>query len=528
LKKVVWAIVAVVVGILVGVLMYCNGHQSGRNGPALVSASPLAGWVPGVPMPSLPSVSLSQPMTILFMGTDVVYEREHKREIAEPNAVNGNSDTMMLVFLNPALNQVSVLHIPRDTEALVGKYGVRKINSANVLGGPDLAKETVSGLLNVPIDHYIVLNVQGLMQFVNELGGITVEVPKRMSYMDWTAKLKIDLQPGMHTLTGNQSMGFVRFRHDALGDIGRVQRQQMFLQAVIRKMADPRAWLHVPALINIAQQNIRTDLGQMEIIEALNFVHNVPKTNFKFVMLPGQFAANGDWLATTDARDIAARMANPYADTLSSRADLSICVINASSDHLAGSKVARALRKLGYMTCIDKDQADSSTVTKIIAQQGNTADAQMLQRDLGNIGEVLNSSAGNLTTSLTLIVHDDINLDKIQLSSMDLPSLKHGVPAQPIVLQPQPVPAVDTGNTTPYPPVQVDARQTQSTQNPYSSEFASPDPSPATTDSVRSSDSYSSQDWAAPQSDSRAFQPDARQSAPQSAPTPETTGDTAQ
>lgn len=440
LKNFLWAISTALLGIAIGFLIYSFGNHGGfdRGSHALSSAAGAA--LPAMPafptLPALPSVSLSQPMTILFMGTDVVYEREHGKLEVEPAATNGNSDTMMLVFINPARNQVNVLNIPRDTEALVGKYGVRKINSANVLGGPDLAKATVTGLLNVPIDHYIVLNVQGLVQLVNELGGVTIEVPKKMSYMDWTAKLKIDLQPGTHTLTGNQAMGFVRFRHDALGDIGRVQRQQMFLQAVIRKMADPRAWVHVPALIDIAGKSVRTDLTNLELIEALNFVHGLPKNNFKFVMLPGQFAQNGDWLATTDGLDLAARLANPDAETVSSRSDVGVCIVNATSDPHAGRKIARALSKLGYNTCVAQDEPDAARVTQIIAQNGNTADAQTLQRDLGNVGEIINASLGNLTSSITIRVHDDLIVDKIQLSSVDVPSVKHRTAAQPIAVHP--------------------------------------------------------------------------------------------
>src|SRR4029077_19223529 len=133
-----------------------------------------------------------------------------------------------------------------------------KINAANALGGPLLAKEVVGKFLDLPIDHYVVLNVQGLVQLVNALGGITVEIPKRMKYMDWTAKLKIDLEPGFHTLTGNQAMGFVRFRHDALGDIGRVQRQQLFIHAVLEKAMQPESWTHLPKLIQIGEQYVQT------------------------------------------------------------------------------------------------------------------------------------------------------------------------------------------------------------------------------------------------------------------------------
>ncbi len=373
--------------------------------------------------PGFPGVTLSQPTTVLFMGTDVVYSGGRHGVKSDHVTLNGNSDTMMLCFLNPQHNTASVLNIPRDTEAFVGDHGIQKINSANPLGGPELAKETVTGLLQVPVDHYVIMNIQGLVQMVNELGGITVVVPKKMTYMDWTAKLKIDLQPGVHTLTGNQAMGFVRFRHDGLGDIGRVQRQQIFLQAVAKKMSDPSSWVHLPALLAIAQDNIETDMSQMDILSALNFLHTVPRSTIKFVMLPGQFSTtNGDWIATTDGRTIAWQMANPGEENVSSRKNISICVINATTDRTFGSRLARSLRKLGYVTSVGPDEENPlDGVTQIIVQNGNTVNAKMLQQDLGNVGDVVNASVGSLISSITVVAHDDLKLDNVTLSSIDVP-----------------------------------------------------------------------------------------------------------
>jgi len=88
---------------------------------------------------------------------------------------------------------------------------------------------------------------------VNELGGITVMVPKKMKYMDWTAKLKIDLEPGPHTLTGNAGDGVRPFSSRCAGDIGRVQRQQLFMHAVMDKALQPESWSHLPQLMVIGQ-----------------------------------------------------------------------------------------------------------------------------------------------------------------------------------------------------------------------------------------------------------------------------------
>ncbi len=72
--------------------------------------------------------------------------------------------------------------------------------------------------------------------------------------------------PGVHTLTGNQAMGFVRFRHDALGDIGRVQRQELFMRAVLDRAMQPASWSHIPKLMEIAQRYINTDMNTGDLM----------------------------------------------------------------------------------------------------------------------------------------------------------------------------------------------------------------------------------------------------------------------
>lgn len=430
-RNLLWSII---IG-LVAAIAYLYFWQPTRLSRSINTfVSTIAPSLGSVQFPYLSFGSLNQPTTVLFMGTDVVYSGSGRHLNADKVALNGRSDTMMLVFLNPYRNKVGVLNIPRDTEVSLGKYGVQKINGANAIGGPECARQAVTTLTDVPVDHYVVMNVTALVDLVNELGGVTVEIPKKMSYMDWTAKLKIDLTPGTHTLTGNQAMGFVRFRHDELGDIGRVQRQQMFMRAVMHKMLDPRSWVHVPKLVEIAKGNIQTDLSDVNICEYLNFVHNVPKENIKFVMLPGQFAGNGDWIAGPYTKMIAAQLARPDEEIVTSRRNITVCIKNATADKTFGWKLSQALRKLGYLTSIARDEPDAlSSKTRIIAQDGNTANANMLKQDLGNIGQIVGASVGNLYTSITLIAHDDIDLTRINLSSADAPYVEPLPMPQPLL-----------------------------------------------------------------------------------------------
>jgi LCP family protein required for cell wall assembly len=366
---------------------------------------------PSLLPPALRFGSLRQPTTILFLGVDVVYTDEGRKKKADKDAFNGRSDTIMVARLDPYRNTLGVLSVPRDTQVTMPGFGTAKINSANAVGGPNLAMTTVGNLIQLPLDHYVILNVHGLVSLVDELGGITVEIPKKMRYMDWTAKLKIDLEPGFHTLTGNQAMGFVRFRHDVLGDIGRVQRQEIFIRAVLDKAMKPESWSHLPKLIEIAQNYISTDMSTAELMQTAAFVRGVPKKNQYLAMLPGDFSGTGDWIADrTDTRRMVARLLGSSFVT-TDRDRIHIVVINQSSVSTTGNKVARRLRQKGYRWIAVRDAEKNSKPFKqsrIIAQLGNTEEADMVRNDLDDLGDVVNASVGDIKSAVTVQAGDDL------------------------------------------------------------------------------------------------------------------------
>ncbi|MBX9937616.1 MAG: LCP family protein [Candidatus Obscuribacterales bacterium] len=378
--------------------------------------------------PQLRIATLRKPTTILMLGTDVVYSDSGRRLKADKDAFTGRSDTIMVGRLDPLANTLRVISIPRDTLVDIPGNGTQKINAANAIGGPELAKTTISSFLDTPIEHYVVLNVHGLVDLVNELGGITVEVPKRMQYMDWTAKLKIDLEPGVHTLTGNQAMGFVRFRHDALGDIGRVQRQEIFLRAVLDKALKPESWKHIPKLIEIAQNYISTDLSAQEILEMANFVRGVPKSNQLLTMMPGNFSPGGDWaVERSDVRRMVARlMGANFIET--TRDSIRVAIGNCSSTEGMGFKLAKILGSKGYKNVTVQKRmlelSDSLKRTRIVAQKANPEDASLVKSDLGNIGDVVNASVGDIESSVTIMIGDDL-VEKI-LTMEDHSSTREG------------------------------------------------------------------------------------------------------
>ncbi len=368
-------------------------------------------WRPGL-LPPMLRLGLMSPTTVLFLGTDVVYQDHGRRRVkADPSAFTGRSDTIMVARLDPYRNAIAVLSIPRDTQVQIPHNGTQKINAANAIGGPNLAIETVSNFLQLPIDHYVILNVHGLVELVDELGGITVEVPKKMQYMDWTAKLKIDLEPGPHTLTGNQAMGFVRYRHDALGDIGRVQRQSIFMRAVLDKALKPESWGRIHKLIEIAQKHIQTDLSNTDMLGMAWFVRGVPKKSQYLAMMPGAFSGSGDWVVErSDVRRMVARLLGS-SFIVPTRDEIRICIENASSVSNLGSKLSKMLRKKGYRVCSIKDAEDKTHPLKhsrIIAQRANPEDADLVKSDLNDKGEIVNASVGDIESSVTIRAGEDL------------------------------------------------------------------------------------------------------------------------
>lgn len=378
---------------------------------------------PSLLPPVLRFGSLVEPVNVLFMGTDVVYSGKGKRKKGDDSLFTGRSDTMMLVRFDPFANTLTCLSIPRDSNVLIPGHGHSKINAANAIGGPTLASATVNRLLHVPIDHYIVLNLQGLVKCIDEIGGLEIDIPKRMKYKDDSQHLYIDLQPGRHKLSGYETMGFVRFRHDELGDIGRVQRQEMFVQSVIQASVNPATWAHLPKLLEIAKDYISTDMSMEKITQIANFARCVPKKNQKLIMLPGSFAGTGDWAVDRlELRKITARLMGSQFLSGDKRS-MKVTVSNVSGDKELGRKLFKYLKKkgYGYVKVLNKKSlsaraaagsdgivSDAEPDSSIISQRGNPEEAEVVREDLGDTGEIINASIGDIDSDVTVVAGNDI------------------------------------------------------------------------------------------------------------------------
>lgn len=232
---------------------------------------------------SKPPAPDSKYSNILLLGVDDG-DGEH------PGAPK-RSDTMIVASINTDDGKVSLLSIPRDTKVTIpGHKGSEKIAHAFFYGGSELAVRTVEDLLQIRIQHSIVIDWQAFIKTVDALGGVDLYVENNMHYEDPYAKLVINLTKGYQHLDGSQAGQYVRFRSDELGDIGRVQRQQRFLKELTKQTLQLGNLWKVPSFIHIIDQNVTTDMTGFQAIKLANHVRKLKPGDLYTEMLPGNFA----------------------------------------------------------------------------------------------------------------------------------------------------------------------------------------------------------------------------------------------
>lgn len=363
---------------------------------------------------------ISRPVNVLVMGIDQIPAVDQK----SVDQFSGRSDTMLLVRLDPEAQNVNVLSIPRDTQIEIPGVGVVKINQANVVGGPALTSEVVSRTLSdVSIDRYVRIDTSAFRELVDLLGGVEVFVPQRMFYEDQTQKLKIDLQPGWQTLNGAQAEQFARFRQDQHGDIGRVQRQQILLKAIQKRLINPLMLTKLPQAFSLVQKHLDTNLSVGEMLALAQFGLRLGDPDrLNMVLLPGRFSQPGEYNASywiMDPDGVERVMRNYFQVDSSESSGLSeqeidptqqtlkIAIQNASSNPEAGQQMVRYLADQGFGNVyLDGDWPDVQDQTQVIAQRGDLDAARSLETALG-VGKVRADSTGNLDSDLTIRVGQD-------------------------------------------------------------------------------------------------------------------------
>ncbi len=198
------------------------------------------------------------------------------------------TDTIVLLNIDPKTRSLNAISIPRDSKVyLPHNAGIQKINAAHAIGGIDMTVKTIEDTLGVHIDRYIMVHDEAVRKIVEALGGIDIYVEKNMHYNDYAGKLHVNLTKGEHHLNADEVVGYLRFRHDAMGDIGRTQRQQWFLRGLLQDMQKPQTIAKIPQILSVAKKYVKTDMSLYEMSQYAAVAKHFDIDSIEIATLPG-------------------------------------------------------------------------------------------------------------------------------------------------------------------------------------------------------------------------------------------------
>jgi LCP family protein required for cell wall assembly len=391
-RWIVAGVPVVLLGFFTGSALYVFTHADMFTGNEIVDR-------PATVDPFSIPLRLTHRVNVLLIGVDVTLS--NRRQVVNVS----RADTLMLVSFDPQRGRVSGLSIPRDTRATIPGVGVTKINAAYAFGGPGLTIRTVQELLGVPIHFYVKLGPESFARFIDAIGGIDIDVEKDMKYTDRWAGLYIDLKKGPQHLNGQQAMGYVRFRHDALGDIARVERQQKMLLALFHKMKSTSAMVHAPQLLRTVVENTQTNMTARELISLGMFASKLDSSDFLFATLPGTISGS-DW----EPDPVKTRLALTqvfYGVSPEALAATEVEVLNGSGIPGLARLTAQRLERLGFKVVRVDTARNLVTTTTIIDRTGRTDVVQFLADLLGS-KRIRREPAGSAGADITVMVARDL------------------------------------------------------------------------------------------------------------------------
>lgn len=233
-------------------------------------------------------VEEQKPVSVLLLGVD---QRPGER---------GRSDSIMVMTLNPTRNESRLISIPRDTKVdIVGKGTNDKINHAYSFGGPEMAIKTVEKFLNIPINYYAEINMEGFTSLVDAVGGVTVN-----NDIDFTVS-GTHFPVGKVNLDGKSALKFTRMRYeDPRGDFGRQMRQREVIAQVANKLSSDVSVSNFNAIMDVVGKNAQTNVS-FKPMRTLAFDYMDAFRNQKNLKLEGTGGKEGDgiyyWHPTDDS-----------------------------------------------------------------------------------------------------------------------------------------------------------------------------------------------------------------------------------
>jgi len=377
--------------------------------PASIIAQEGSVWEGGMKTMQAPgevAFGLRDRLNILCLGVDYNYDNkdQHHTKFAR-------SDTIFILSIDKRGQVLNIVSIPRDLRVEIPGVGTDKINAAfanKETGDVPLARKTVEALVGVPMDHTVVIKEYAAQAVVNAVGGVTVNVEKNMDYDDNWGHLHIHLKKGVQKLNGEQSVGYVRFRHDEEGDRGRIRRQQQFIDALLRELKKP-SYTTYNEVAKVFKENIQTDLTIPEMIDIANVYRKFDRKKIKTAKLDGDDVDIGgvSFIQPND-REIRRTCVRMLSDRQGFFPDeVKVQVLNGSDVKGAARAFADVLLARGY-DVIDVDSTRKPAEETYIEDHRNLPQAdQALQTLMGQTLIVDGRSKVNQKADITIVLGKD-------------------------------------------------------------------------------------------------------------------------
>ena len=205
-------------------------------------------------------IEATEPLTILLMGVDT-------GNVERTDKWVGNSDSMILVTVNPKTKKVVMMSLERDILTKIqqpdGSVMEAKLNAAYATGGAELAISTIQKMMNIHIDRYVMVNMHGLQEMVDAVGGITVNntLGFPISIQDQEPFNTISIGVGEQKLNGEEALVYSRMRYqDPEGDYGRQKRQREVIQNIVEKVLSVNSVSHYQEILKALSDNMQTNI----------------------------------------------------------------------------------------------------------------------------------------------------------------------------------------------------------------------------------------------------------------------------
>ena len=201
-----------------------------------------------------------------------------------------NTDTMIVLSLDPVNGTAAMLSVPRDTLVNIPGAGQEKVNAAFAIGGPDLAQQTVEGLLGIKLNSYALINFEAFTKIVDSVGGALVDVKRPIRDEAYpTADFgveRLNIQPGPQLMSGDTALKYARSRHDS-NDFSRARRQQDVIAAIRARLATDGMLARIPEIVGEVGSAVETNFDPANALPLAGVGGGIPSSDIRSeVLLP--------------------------------------------------------------------------------------------------------------------------------------------------------------------------------------------------------------------------------------------------